>query len=160
MGEGRDVPEVPRSRAAAPAADALGSGDVGYVDTAKARTAYVEARAALLLAGVRLDDLDDLATSKVAAWKDLRPSSDEGPASGARIDQAIVGVLRSARIELGLTVDDIVGRSGVSREVYTAIEDMTHSITVPELRALARAVGLSPDDVYAAAEEATEGLSE
>ncbi|NKV32871.1 helix-turn-helix domain-containing protein [Rhodococcus hoagii] len=63
-------------------------------------------------------------------------------------------ILKDARIERGLTVDDVVERSGVSREVYTAIENLAYSVNVAELAALAPVVGLTVIEILEAGQNA------
>lgn len=50
-------------------------------------------------------------------------------------------------IARGLTVDEMVERSSVSREVYTAIENLAHSVDIRELSALAPVLGLTAAEV-------------
>ncbi|MBM9838643.1 helix-turn-helix transcriptional regulator [Rhodococcus hoagii] len=68
--------------------------------------------------------------------------------------RAMAQILKGARIARRLTVDDVVERSGVSRAVYTAIENLAYSVNVAELGALAPVVGLTVVEVLEAGQKA------
>lgn len=144
-----------RARAAAIEVAGFDPGDLAFVDDDEARAAYVDARAALLWSEVDFRELDDLAARKVAAWEVLDAVCEEEKHSTVKDSPAareIALALKDARIARGLTVDDIVERSGVSREVYTAIENLAHSIDIGELSALAPVLGFDVTGILDAAQ--------
>ncbi|WP_458682721.1 helix-turn-helix transcriptional regulator [Prescottella equi] len=148
---------VERARAAAIEAAGFDPGDLVYMEDDEARAAYVDARAALLWSDVDLRELDDLAARKVAAWEVLDAVYEEEKHSAVRdcpSTRAMAQILKDARIARELTVDDVVERSGVSREVYTAIENLAYSVNVAELDALAPVVGLTVVEVLEAGQKA------
>lgn len=148
---------VARARAAAREVAGFDPGDLAFMDGDEARAAYVDARAALLWSEVDLRELDDLAARKVAAWEVLDAVYEEEKHSAVRDSpsaRAIAITLKEARIARGLTVDDVVEGSGVAREVYTAIENLAHSVDIGELSALAPVVGLTVVEVLDAGQKA------
>lgn len=68
--------------------------------------------------------------------------------------RAMVAVLKAARIERGLSIDDVAYRSGVPREVCAEIENLAHMIDLGELSALAPAVGMTAVEVLVVGETA------
>ncbi|NKS72217.1 hypothetical protein GS531_03900 [Rhodococcus hoagii] len=133
------------------------------MDEDEARAAYVEARAALLWTEADLSDLDDLAARKVAAWEVEDAVYEEEQHSAVRnspVARTMALTLKAARIERGLSVEDVVERSGISREVYTAIENLMHSVNVAEMSVLAPVVGLTAVDVLVAGEKAAGELEQ
>lgn len=146
---------VARARAEAIEVAGFDPGDLAFMDDNEARAAYVDARAALLWSEVDLRELDDLAARKVAAWEVLDAVYEEEKHSAVRDSptaRAITITLKEARIARGLTIDDVVERSGVAREVYTAIENLAHSVDIRELSALAPVLGLTLADVLDSAQ--------
>lgn len=136
-----------RARAGAiEAAGGFDPGQLSFTAAAKARDAYVEARAALLWMDEELADLDVLAAKKVAAWEVEDVLYEEESHSAARdsaSSQTLAAALKAARTSRGLSIDDIAAQSGVPADVYAGIENLTYAIDVAQVIALARVLGLS-----------------
>ncbi|MDH6285077.1 helix-turn-helix domain-containing protein [Prescottella agglutinans] len=160
MGQEHDhAATTPAARARAKAIEVAGfdPGELAFMDHDEAPAAYVDARAALLWSEVDLRELDDLAARKVAAWEVLDVVYEEESHSSVKdspTGPTIAAMLRQARLARGLTIEDVAERSGISREVCTAIENLAHSVDIAELSALAPVVGLTAAEVLDTAQEA------
>lgn len=83
--------------------------------------------------------------SRIATTPDLRAKS-----------RAIVAVLKTQRVHLGWSQDELARRSGVRQDTIRAIEQgRIPNLSFSTVSGLAKAVGISLDHLALAADEAT-----